>query len=209
MTCKTDALILLFAKPPVAGKVKTRLIPAVGTEGACRIHQQLLVHTIDQVNQAEVPAILLAADDTLHPAFDDLALGNWQRQLQSEGDLGARMFNAATEGLKQFSKVLLIGSDCPVLDKLVFEQVITALDDKSVVFVPAEDGGYVLLGLTLAVPSLFKQIDWGTEKVMAQSRQHLKQAGIQWIELPARWDVDRPEDLRRLQQMLPAVVSDL
>ncbi len=209
MSQTLDTLILLFAKPPVAGKVKTRLMPAVGAEGACRMHRRLLQHTVQQVNRADIPAVLWAADNPQHPAFNGIDLTGWQRELQSEGDLGARMLTAATAGLKQAQKILLIGSDCLLLDKSVFEQVAVALDDKPVVFVPAEDGGYVLLGLTKVVPSLFKQIDWGTPHVLAQSRQYLQQEGVEWAELPELWDIDRPEDLVRLQQVLPELCSGL
>ncbi|MGY0216072.1 TIGR04282 family arsenosugar biosynthesis glycosyltransferase [Endozoicomonadaceae bacterium StTr2] len=214
MAADKEACVLLFAKPPVAGKVKTRLIPALGADGACRLHQRLLEHVVEQVNASGMDACLWAADDPQHQGFENLSLSRWQRKTQPQGDLGNRMQTAAETMLKQYRKVLLIGSDCPLLNTEYFEQVLQQLEQQPVVYIPAEDGGYVLLGLSEQMLSqsmspLFENIDWGTGSVLEQSRQHLQQAGIQWSELTELWDIDRPEDVERLSKVKPELVTGL
>jgi hypothetical protein len=120
---------------------------------------------------------------------------------QTEGDLGRRMSHAFRETLKRAPMALLIGSDCPSLTpddlkeaKKILEQCVPA------VITPAEDGGYVLIGLCQYDPALFEEIPWGTESVLKETRKRLLQLGWSWQELPTRWDVDRPEDVVRLKR---------
>jgi glycosyltransferase A (GT-A) superfamily protein (DUF2064 family) len=95
--------------------------------------------------------------------------------------------------------VLLIGTDCPALDVAALRAAAAALEaGDDAVLVPAEDGGYVLVGLARPVAALFDRIAWGSDRVMRESRERLRAAGLRWRELAPSWDVDRPEDLARL-----------
>lgn len=199
-----NARIIVFAKAPEPGKVKTRLIPALGADGACQLHQQLTRHVLQTASSAKFcPVELWCAPDCEHAFFKqcrdefDVSL----HTQQGEG-LGERMGHALAMALQQSQQVLIIGADCPALTRQDLHQALSALSsDQDAVLSPAEDGGYVLLGLSRFAPALFTDIDWGTPQVMAQQRLRLKALGWQWQELSQRWDVDRPEDLPRLQTL--------
>lgn len=196
--------LMVFAKAPVPGNVKTRLIPALGAQGAARLHQQLIRRTLSLCSDAGVcPTELWCAPDTSHPFFQQCA-----RELdiilhgQHDGDLGERMYHALTLALGRHPYAMLVGSDCPSLTPDLLRQASAALHrGMDTVIAPAEDGGYVLLGLRRMNTGLFTAIPWGTDQVMDITRRRLKQLRWRWHELPQQWDVDRPEDLVRLEQL--------
>ena len=188
----------LLARAPVAGQVKTRLIPALGAQGACDVQQMLLMRALQlpATGFSErflwldgLPAAQLQASAE--------ALG-WTLVEQPAGDLGERMRLIATLGLAECDGVVLIGNDCPAIDSGFLQAACAALDDHSVVIGPAEDGGYVLLGLRKKEVNLFADMPWGTDQVLALTLQRLSQQGCKPELLPTLWDVDRPEDLGRL-----------
>jgi glycosyltransferase A (GT-A) superfamily protein (DUF2064 family) len=94
---------------------------------------------------------------------------------------------------------LVVGTDCPALTAEHLQQVADALKSHEAVLIPAEDGGYVLLGLKRRLPAVFEGIDWGTSEVLSQTRKRLRERKSLWVELPALWDVDEPADWRRWQ----------
>ena len=198
--------VLVFAKAPVAGQVKTRLISEVGAEGAVALHKQLTLHAIDVAQQAYPGAVeLWCAPDSRHAWFAKLAR---DRQLdlrdQSGADLGARMAYALDDALRRSRRALLIGTDIVVMSA----EYLLAADRRlaggaDVVLGPAEDGGYVLIGLTGRQPQLFEGVDWGTNRVLMQTRDRIARLGLVVAELPALWDVDTPADLARLAQLRP------
>lgn len=187
--------LAILAKAPVPGSAKTRLIPGCGAEEAARVHADLLRHTLAVACMA-LPTKQIALWTALeheHPLFRELATQyGIARHAQAEGDLGERMRFALTPG-----PAMVIGSDCPVLTPELLNACAEALNHHDAVCLPAEDGGYALLGLNETHSSLFTGIDWGSERVMAQTRQRLD--ALDWrLACPATvWDVDRPEDLRR------------
>ncbi len=190
--------IAIFARAPVAGAAKTRLIPHLGAEGAAALHARLVEHTLAQVQRAEPSAATLwCSPDIDHPFFRHCATHfGIDLQAQEGADLGARML-AAFEQAK--GPLILIGTDAPALGPDLLREARAALAaGKDAVFCPAEDGGYALIGLRAPVPGLFEKIDWGTDRVMAQTRQRLAQLNLSWHETAPVWDVDRPEDLQRL-----------
>jgi uncharacterized protein len=192
------ACIVVFAREPIAGKVKTRLIPALGAEGAKQVHLQLISKIFDLIDHNPLcPAQLWVDNNPLHPSFEAF---KGEHKVQSGDDLGQRMLNAAAEVLKDYSSVVLIGSDCPQLDERYLEQALQALEKKNIqaVFGPATDGGYVLIGMKKIIPQIFELIDWGSDKVMQQTRERLQANNIAWHELSALSDIDRPEDLKLL-----------
>ncbi len=191
-------LVQIFARAPQPGRVKTRLIPALGAAGAARLHAQLLRRTLATVASAGLPAELWVTPDGCHPLFREAGL---PCRLQQGADLGARMQHALSAGLARAARVVLIGCDCPVLDGEYLAAAFAALETHDAVLGPAEDGGYVLIGLRRPA-AVFDGIEWGGERVLAQTRARLAAAGLAWRELDTLWDVDRPADLVRWRQKL-------
>ena len=195
---------MVFAKAPIPGEAKTRLIPALGSQGASRLYERLINHTLSLCCGAGVcPVELWCAPDTSDAFFQqcarefDIALHE-----QHGAELGERMYHAMSSRLEQYPHAVLVGSDCPSLTPDVLRETFTALDrGMDAVIAPAEDGGYVLLGLRRMHHNLFTGIPWGTDQVMAVTRRRLEQLNWQWLELPRQWDVDRPEDLARLARL--------
>ncbi|HSH49740.1 MAG TPA: TIGR04282 family arsenosugar biosynthesis glycosyltransferase [Halomonas sp.] len=194
--------LAILAKAPIPGKVKTRLIPALGAGGASRLHERLLRHAVDIALAATSPQCitLWTALDHAHPLFRELAARyGIGLRAQPEGDLGERMYRALQA---MDAPGLLIGSDCPALTPALLRRCQAALTEADAVFLPAEDGGYALVGVRRADRRLFAAIDWGTSRVMAQTRDRADELGWR-LACPARlWDVDRPEDLERLADHL-------
>jgi rSAM/selenodomain-associated transferase 1 len=192
--------LLVFARAPVPGEVKTRLIPALGADGAAGLYARLLERTLTTASTAAVaPVDLWCAPDIGDPAFAT-AEARWGVALyeQTQGDLGERMCHALGTALIGRQKAVLVGCDCPALSAAALDAAFAALDDHDVVLGPAEDGGYVLIGLRRLSPVLFEGIEWGGDRVLRQTRSRLVALGWRWHELPMLWDVDRPEDLARL-----------
>ncbi|MBS9402845.1 TIGR04282 family arsenosugar biosynthesis glycosyltransferase [Halomonas sp. TRM85114] len=195
---RDDLPLAILAKAPIPGMVKTRLIPTLGAEGACRLHERLLRQTLEVALATTSPRCitLWTALDHVHPLF--LALADRHGitlRAQPEVDLGGRMHHAL---LAMGEPGLLIGSDCPALTPALLRRCQTELASVDAVFLPAEDGGFALVGLNRPEARLFAGIDWGTDRVMVQTRWRV--AALDWqLACPAVvWDVDRPEDLSRL-----------
>jgi len=190
-----QACIALFARVPVVGKVKTRLIPALGAEGACQLHERLLARILGVLQQQTLGAAELWLDTRdSHPLVDACPL---PRQLQQGCDLGERMANAVDATLQRYQQVLVIGSDTPTLDADYLQQALAALDaGYDVVLGPAFDGGYVLIGCSTPHACMFEDIEWGTAQVLQQTLARLAAAGLRCHLLNARPDVDGPADLR-------------
>jgi len=201
--------IAVLAKAPVAGFAKTRLIPLLGAEGAAQLQHGLIARAVATACAAAVgPVTLWATPDERHPAFQacsgrsDVALAR-----QCDGDLGARMLAAivAAEG-----PVLVIGTDCPALTAQHLRTAAGVLrNGADIVILPAEDGGYVLIGMRSPAPALFTEMPWSTSGVMHETRRRLRALGLTWEEPVTLWDVDRPADLERLRdvdlgELLPA-----
>jgi rSAM/selenodomain-associated transferase 1 len=190
--------IAVFSKAPRAGEAKTRLIPALGAAGAARLQRRLCLRTLDLACRAANGRVTLwAAPDHRQRFFRAVqAQHGIELRSQAGSDLGERMANAF---VAHAGPLLLIGSDCPALTAAHLAAAATALHDgHDAVFIPAEDGGYVLVGLRRPQPRLFEGIAWGSDQVMAQTRERLMALGLRWLEPATLWDVDRPEDLLRL-----------
>jgi rSAM/selenodomain-associated transferase 1 len=199
-----DAVLLIFCKAPIAGQVKTRLIPTLTAEQAMQLHIELSLNTFKKATQLPLcPVQLWCTPSIEHDFFiqaeHDYKLSRWQQQ---GDDLGQRMSHALCTALKFFKRVVLIGCDSPSLSSQDLASVIIALNETTAVFAPAEDGGYVLLGLNRPQPELFIQMPWGSELVMAETRVRCQQSGIVYHEMPIQWDVDTPRDLTRYRQSI-------
>jgi len=198
-----NARILIFAKAPEPGYVKTRLIPALGAEGAADLYIHLLKQTVESVTAANLsPVQLWCAPDSKHAFFQQLA-NQYHLSLydQSGTDLGERMYGAAERALKESEAAVLIGADCPLLNDGHLNQSLQWLmDGNDAVVGPAEDGGYVLLGLRQTDAMLFEDMPWGGDQVLKLTRKRLAGLGRHWQELDSLWDLDRPADFKRWQQ---------
>ncbi|MDC0598738.1 TIGR04282 family arsenosugar biosynthesis glycosyltransferase [Gammaproteobacteria bacterium] len=192
-----QACVLMFAKEPVAGKVKTRLITSLGADGAKDLHIQLLQRQIDVLEHSSLCHKQLWVNaNPQHSVFKKFS---GERKRQSGADLGEKMCNAAKSALQDFKQVVIIGSDCPDIDEAYLQQALEALvSGNDVVLGPAQDGGYVLVGLSRLIPEIFEDVSWGSEKVLRQTQSRLQANNIVWQELPERFDIDRPEDLEKL-----------
>ncbi len=196
----SDTVILLFAKAPVAGKVNTRLIADIGVQAATKLQHDLIDQRLSMLTQANLCAVSLMCSPDVHDDYFVHCKQQYPITLlaQSGPDLGVRMLNGIKQALQQYKYCIVIGTDAPALDEVLISQAIERLKtgDK-VVFVPAEDGGYVLVGLQQPYEFLFQDITWGSAEVMQQSRSKLKKNGISFSELATCWDIDRLEDYQR------------
>lgn len=193
--------IAVFARAPIPGQTKTRLIPRLGAEGAARLQESLLRRTLATTTAAGLgPVSLWCTPSSAHPLFRAVRK-EWALPLfDQEGlDLGERMLHAF-ERLCPRGPALLVGTDCPALTGTTLARAALALHEgNDAVLVPAEDGGYVLIGLRRAETRVFYGISWGSDQVMAETRRRLSRLGWRWAEPDTSWDVDRPEDLDRLE----------
>ena len=196
------ASILVFAKVPQPGRVKTRLIPALGAAGAARLYGAMARHVIATAASALPGAVQLWCTPTRDDPFFAAAESAWglTLHLQAGGELGARMAGALQSAFATTDLVLLTGTDVPAVTAADINAAVAALrEGRDAVFVPVADGGYGLIGLRRFDVRLFEGIAWSTSQVMAQTRARLGELGWTWDELPARWDVDEPADLDRLR----------
>lgn len=206
-------LVLVFAKPPVPGSVKTRLVPPLTPEEAAELHLAALRDVVDRVRTAGLPFELhLAGLVSSAPGGDphgwDRAtlaedLGDPPVRAQRGADLGARLTHAFGDAFgRGYSRVLVLGSDHPTLPPETLAAGSDRLGDHDAVFGPSRDGGYYLVGLHRrswpATAGLFEGIGWSSDRVMDQSLERAGKLGLDVSLLREWYDVDRPDDLRRL-----------
>ncbi len=195
----------IFAKHWTAGCVKTRLAATVGASTAAELHRLFLTTLLARFQSIADDNVLFFSPSNAAQAFADVAPG-WSLHAQAEGDLGARMHDFFCRGFQSGAeKVLLIGSDSPSLPTRLVKQAMGALDDRPVVLGPSEDGGYYLVGARQKTPPIFDDIDWGGAEVFRQTAAQLDLARIHFTTLPRWFDVDRVDDLKRLQTELEGV----
>lgn len=194
--------IIIFAKAPVAGQVKTRLIPYLHAVQAAALHKNLVEHTLstaikDRQNNVE----LWCTPDVQHPFFK-LCEERYNVVLKKQQGttLGERMTHAFNETLQYSRFAIILGTDCPILSISDIEHALEKLQHAyDAVISPAEDGGYALLGLAVPRPELFEGINWGHDNVLSQTRHIINKAKLRYCELNTLWDIDRPEDYERLK----------
>jgi rSAM/selenodomain-associated transferase 1 len=191
--------VIQFTRYPEPGSVKTRLIPALGPDGAADFHRQLSDHTLEEVCH-------LASEEEVNSEIrytggDREKMRKWLARSvsirsQGLGDLGVRMARAFHDSFQEgVERVILVGSDCPGLTRDVMSRALSLLNRTDVVIGPARDGGYYLIGLRRDAPDLFRDISWGTEDVLEQTMSRIEQLGLSKTLLEELDDIDRPEDL--------------
>lgn len=204
----SPACILVFARYPTPGQAKTRLIPALGPEGAAQLYQWLAERMIDQVRALQRQGSVDVA--IWHSGATTEAMINWLGKdliycAQPEGDLGHRLATAMAWAFNQgYGAALVIGTDCPDLDAAILKQGLESLaTGVDLVLGPAQDGGYYLLGLAAPQPTLFEGIAWSTSAVLAQTKAQAQRLHLTVADLPILTDIDTPEDLTNLPLSLP------
>jgi uncharacterized protein len=197
-----DAVIMVFCKAPVAGQVKTRLIPPLTAEEAAQLHCELTERTLLTATCNSLsPVQLWCAIDINHPFFAGLEQSGIERKIQQGKDLGERMCHAFSETLTKFKAAIIIGCDCPSLTSDDLDQALAFLSqNERCAIAPAEDGGYVLIGLTQQQAYLFNNMPWGTDKVMTLTEARLQSRQINYRLLKTQWDVDTEADLLRYRK---------
>lgn len=186
--------VQVFSKLPVAGQVKTRLAPDVSPALAARLQAALLRYTCSVAMAVDPHAQLWLTE----PPDEDLDIG-CQMRIQRGTDLGQRMAHAAADALQEEGVAsLIIGSDCPMLDRSYLQSACEALCSRDLIFGPTEDGGYALLGMARPVAcDIFAGVPWGTARVLAITRARLQAENIDFCLLGSLYDIDRVGDLRR------------
>ncbi|HEX5846338.1 MAG: TIGR04282 family arsenosugar biosynthesis glycosyltransferase [Rhodoplanes sp.] len=193
--------VAILAKAPIAGLAKTRLIPVLGAEGAAALQARLIARAVATAAAADIgPITLWAAPEERHVVFQSAKTRHGVAiARQPEGDLGHRMLTAL---LAAHGPALVIGSDCPALTPEHLRSCAEALRDGiDAAVIPAEDGGYVLIGTRRPDSHLFADMPWGTPLVMGETRSRLARLSLAWREPARLWDIDRPEDLARLAEI--------
>lgn len=195
--------LCIFARVPRAGGVKRRLVPALGEAGALAAHVELVERTLARcVDPRAYRSELWLSGDADHPQVRD-----WCRRfpltvrVQVGADLGERMRRALEDDLR--TPAVLIGTDCPDLDRSYLAAAFAALERHDLVLGPAADGGYGLIGLTRPLPDLFHHMRWGSAEVSGETLRRAGEAGLKAFCLPEIYDVDRPADWVRYRTLNP------
>lgn len=192
--------IIIFAKAPLPGFAKTRLIPVLGAEGAAELAQQMLFNTLREAAAARIGAVELCVTPAIHdPAWCAMQLpAGITISDQGAGDLGARLARAAKRALDKAEPVLLIGTDCVEMSSDLLREAAQGLQCHDAVMHGTLDGGYALLGLKRFDPFLFSDMPWSTDAVAGITLARIEQLG--WVVHVGRMlhDVDEPQDLKYL-----------
>ncbi len=203
--CSRSSTILVFARAPVPGRVKTRLAARLGPSGAAEAHRACALDALALADSLPGCARrLLVAGDASAWRQSGLAPGaGWEIEPQRGRDLGERLEHAFAESFRRGAKkVLAIGTDTPWMGAGRLRTAQAWLDADDVVLGPSFDGGYYLAGARRMVPEIFRGIAWGTSTVLSATRRALERASTPYRMLPWDFDLDRPADLDRAWEML-------
>jgi uncharacterized protein len=195
-------MLIIFTRYPRPGQAKTRLIPALGPEGAARLQIAMTQHSLRQARGLETPIAIYYTNGEERELRDWL-VEDLRYQVQCAGDLGAKMLGAFWDILGEgIGAAVIIGTDCPGIDTQLLVQTFEALQTSDLVLGPALDGGYYLIGLRRVIPALFDNIAWSTDRVLNQTLVVANHLGLDVHLLPELPDIDRPEDLQYLPPQL-------
>ncbi|MEM7591127.1 MAG: TIGR04282 family arsenosugar biosynthesis glycosyltransferase [Cyanobacteria bacterium P01_A01_bin.83] len=196
--------LIIFSRYPEPGKTKTRMIPALGAAGAASLQRQMTEHTLNTAQQ-----LLSKGDLKLEIHFsggDQQLMAQWLGSdliyiPQASGDLGWKMRSAFERAFELGNqRVVIIGIDCPDIDQAILNQAFDSLQNQDLVLGVASDGGYYLIGLKQTYSQLFNNVDWGTERVLNQTKTIASKLKLDVGYLRPLSDVDRPEDLHIWQK---------
>ena len=200
--------LVLFARVPVAGRVKTRLAPRLTDEGALRLYRAFLEDAARLYGAVEAWDPVLAAEpDPDAPELAALFPAPWRREAQRPGGLGERLAAAfAREFARGAPAAIAVGSDHPALSRRTVAEALARVGGGGAAAIPAEDGGYCAIAFSADAPwkEALRDVPWSTAAVLDTTRRRLADCGVELSMLPAGYDVDRPEDLDRLRRDLSA-----
>lgn len=196
--------LLIFAREPLPGHVKTRLIPAIGESAAAELYEELLYRTLSIFgNLLNIKKYLycdsMDSDSSCCRRYADRF--GFLFETQQGNDIGERMYHALNDALEHNDQAVLIGTDCPGYSDAYLEKAFALLDNHDAVIGPASDGGYVLIGIKKTHVDLFNDIPWSTSKVLSATRERFKSLGWRWAELETLHDIDVPADLIHVQHL--------
>ncbi len=192
---KEKQALLIFQKNADLGKVKTRLAATMGQEKALEVYKKLVGHCYQQLASLRHVDIFIFFTERIEEVPKDISHLNVNQMLQTAGDLGQRMLSAFEEVQNcGYHQMAIIGTDCPEISVEIIESTFSALSKNDVVFGPALDGGYYLLGLKKVNPLLFNQMTWSTSTVLQDSLERCQKAKLRTQLLPELRDVDTEAD---------------
>lgn len=198
-----DKCLCIFARTPELGRVKKRLASALGDAGALAAHEELLGGVLDRTAGTGGYRVEVWLTSLATALPDWLLQSHFSLHEQPAGDLGQRMQAIIEKALKTHRRCVLVGSDCPDIDAAYVEAAFQAIADQDVVFGPAEDGGYGLVGLSRPVPEVFAETRWGDSGVLPRALERAEKAGVKVHLLPTIYDVDELEDWQRYRAATP------
>jgi uncharacterized protein len=201
----TAPRLVLFARYPLAGAAKTRLIPAIGPDGAAQVHRQLTERTMAVLRETghAVELHYTGADEA---DFRDWLGDGFALVPQTDGDLTDRLM-AALDPFAGSGPVIFFGADTPDLSADVVDDAVSALQTHQVVLGPADDGGYYLIGMNQPMPELLTDMPWSTDQVMPETLRRLAGLGVEPVLLQTLHDCDRPEDLSRWPWLMKSLMK--
>lgn len=200
--------IVIVAKLPVPGHVKTRLCPPLTPQEAAALYTCFLQDAVAMAASLPVAETFIALDtaermEKPQAFLDALKLPNSVHVIhQGDGDLGARLSYILMDVFPESAQVVFIGADSPSLPRVYLERAVSSLECHDVVIGPSDDGGYYLIGLSGNHPCAFKDIAWSTSAVFEQTLARVAAAGLDVDVLPGWFDVDDDAGLRRLYREL-------
>jgi len=213
---RSPACLVVFAKAPVRGGVKTRMRPLLSEDDSLRLHLLLLRLWMGRLRDWDLgplhKTVFLTplGADCVEPDLSLDAPPNVAIETQRGEDLGQRLSHALSQKWNEgFRKLVFIGTDCPLLEIGDLQAAFQALNEYEVVLGPAADGGYYLIGFSSLLPDLFSGISWGTSEVFRQTVHRLEATSIRWERLRENFDLDTYEDLVNLRRVLNECPSAL
>lgn len=213
-----DTECIVFAESQQPGRCKKNLIARYGSEGACAVHLQLTIRTIEECLAAFAPQRVLLAVNDFHETLTHFSRRHGIRMVrQHPGGPGQRRHFALHSALTYRQSAILVGTDCPTLTASKLKKAASALERTRMVFTPTEDGSYILVGASLLAREAFQGIPWDTDLVMETTRQNLERLGWirsqSWTEFPTEWTVDSQADAERASKLgllaLPPCVENI
>lgn len=198
--------LILFARAPVPGSVKTRLAGVLAPEGAARLYRAFLEDAARVYAGSAWTAVLYADPDPDDASLASIFGEHWRREAQGPGDLGSRLTTAfEAERSRGASAVLAVGSDHPALPRRALGELFEAVEGgEDVALIPAQDGGYCAIALApgAATSAVFRDIPWSSERTLDVTVARAREKGLRAALLAPAYDVDRPEDLQTLARDL-------
>ena len=193
-----EAIVCIFAEPPIAGAVTTQLVPELGAERAAELAEAFLEDTVAMVRTLSWAECIIAATE----AFERSYFKPEEVWLQSEGDMGERLEKVLRLALKRKPIVLAIGADSPGLPATYLQSARDALQKADAVLGPSADGGFYLIGLTDCPVGVLEGIQWSHSTTLAATTHKLEQFGMKTVLINPWFDIDSHDDLERLRRML-------